>query len=294
MGKRFSRRSVGIGLLLALAFVAGIATSYKAMYNKYEYAQKMREAEIKAGTRITRDPSGKVVVQPTGEQPGTDRPDPNAPAPAPDQNVTEPEESEATLGNMVPPLQKELSAAERERLAQLRAHTEPTIGLFLIGKFNLKDQNGKAVTEKSWPGKFLLIMFGFTRCPDVCPVTLAKMEKAIDGIGSLGDRIQPIFITVDPEHDTPEVMKEYVGRFGKRFVGLTGTPEQIKAAEESYKVYAAKRPPEGLPDTAYTMDHSAFVYLMSPETRLEEVFRIAQGTQEISDKLRIYMLSSQR
>lgn len=135
------------------------------------------------------------------------------------------------------------------------------------GQFNLVDQDDKPVNEKSWPGKYLLVFFGFTYCPDVCPTTLAELASVMKDLGPAADRIQPLFVTVDPERDNPAAMKSYTSTFDPRFVGLTGSRQAIDAMLKTYRVYATRRG-EG---EDYTMDHSALIYLMGPDGRLKAV-----------------------
>ena len=131
------------------------------------------------------------------------------------------------------------------------------------GSFDLKDGSGHAVTDRSWPGKFLLIYFGYTHCPAVCPTTLANMANALDELGRVADRVQPLFITVDPARDTPAVMSQYAAMFWPRLVGLTGSASQVARAAERYGIYyAPHRTGPGSND--YSMDHSSVVYLMTP------------------------------
>lgn len=186
---------------------------------------------------------------------------------------------------------KALEAAKQQREAFLQAHRQPSIGMYVPGDFSLMDENGNPVTEKSWPGKYLMIFFGFTRCPDVCPVTLGKMAAVLKELGPLADMVQPIFITVDPERDTVEVIKDYTDRFGDNLVGLTGSMEQILAAEASYKVYAAKSERKTLA-AEYAMDHTAYIYFMSPSNQLEELFRIEQSTHTVAGLMRTYLMGT--
>jgi protein SCO1/2 len=132
----------------------------------------------------------------------------------------------------------------------------------LGGPFSLTDQNGKPRTEADYRGKYMLIFFGYTYCPDVCPTTLAVMSAALEMMGSRADRIVPILITVDPKRDKPETLKPYLEAFGPRWVGLTGTPEEIAAVAKEYRVYYRENPGEG---DNYTVDHSGVVYLMKPD-----------------------------
>jgi protein SCO1/2 len=133
------------------------------------------------------------------------------------------------------------------------------------GPYTLTDQNGKKVSSADFHGKYQLIYFGYSFCPDVCPTTLGVISQALDKMGVDQNRIVPIFITIDPERDTPKVLQSYMAAFGPRFVGLTGTPAEIAAVEKEYRVYAKKQP---LPSGGYGMDHSSVIYLMGADGRL--------------------------
>jgi protein SCO1 len=128
-------------------------------------------------------------------------------------------------------------------------------------EFELVDQTGKTVRGEDLRGKWQLVFFGFTSCPDICPTTLANVTAALGELGPAAGKLQPLLITVDPERDTAPVLKEYLTAFDPRILGLTGTPEQVEKALRSFRVYASKRPQDG---GDYTMDHSAFIYLMDP------------------------------
>jgi protein SCO1/2 len=128
------------------------------------------------------------------------------------------------------------------------------------GPFALTDQNGARRTEADFRGKLMLVYFGFTYCPDICPTDLQQMGLAVDRLGRAGDMVEPIFITVDPERDTPEHLKEYLPLFHPRFVGLTGEATAIGEAARAYRVYHKKVAWDDGSD--YTVDHSAFIYLM--------------------------------
>jgi len=143
--------------------------------------------------------------------------------------------------------------------------SQPT-GLTVGGPFSLVDGDGKPVTDQTWRGKYLLVYFGYTYCPDVCPTTLTNVATALDKLGSKADRLQPLFITVDPKRDTPAVVKQYAAAFSPRLVGLTGSPEQIAAAAKAYRVYYAEHRTGPGPDD-YSMDHSSVLYLMGPDGR---------------------------
>jgi cytochrome oxidase Cu insertion factor (SCO1/SenC/PrrC family) len=138
----------------------------------------------------------------------------------------------------------------------------PVIG----GSFSLVDQNGQTVTSDSLKGKPTLIYFGYTYCPDVCPTSLLLMENAIDGLGpDAAKKVNLVFITVDPERDTPQLLKGYVENFGPTFIGLTGTPQQVADAARAYRVYYQKVP--GKDGGPYLMDHSSIVYLLDRNGR---------------------------
>lgn len=136
----------------------------------------------------------------------------------------------------------------------------PLIG----GPFQLIDHTGKRVTEKDFEGGYMLVFFGYTFCPDVCPATLQVMTAALEQLGERADKVTPIFITVDPERDTVEQMASYVANFHERFVGLTGSHEEIGAAAKAYRIYYAKAK-DDTSSSEYLMDHSGIVYLMNPK-----------------------------
>ena len=136
----------------------------------------------------------------------------------------------------------------------------PAIG----GPFQLTDQNGKAVSDRDYRNRYMLIFFGYTFCPDVCPTTLSTVTSAMEKLGpSYAKKVVPIFVTIDPERDTVAVMKDYVSAFSPDIVGLTGTPDEIAKVAKEFKVYAAKV--KGDRPEHYTVDHSAILYLMGPD-----------------------------
>jgi protein SCO1/2 len=138
----------------------------------------------------------------------------------------------------------------------------PTIG----GPFNLVDHNGRAVTQDNFKGKPTLIYFGFTYCPDVCPTSLLLMETALQQLGPDGpNKANALLITIDPERDTPKLLKEYVTNFGPNFHGLTGTQEQVAAAARAFRVYYQKVP--GKSGGPYLMDHSSIIYVLDRNGR---------------------------
>jgi protein SCO1 len=150
----------------------------------------------------------------------------------------------------------------------VRAANSPiTIG----GPFTLTAPDGTTVTEQTYRGKWLLVFFGFTSCPDTCPTALLDIAAALEKLGPDADKVQPLFITVDPQRDTPAVIGDYARSFDPRIIGLTGTPEQIAAVAREYGAYYAPRKiGPGLED--YVMDHSSYLYLMDPEGKFVRGF----------------------
>jgi protein SCO1/2 len=151
------------------------------------------------------------------------------------------------------------------------------------GPFALVDHTGRTRTDAEFRGKLLLVYFGFTYCPDVCPTDLQQMTLAIDQLGSAGDAVQPLLITVDPERDTVEHLRDYVALFHPRLVGLTGSAEAIRSAARAYKVYFAKA---AIGADDYTVDHSAFIYLMDREGRYLGFFPPGTSAERIADAIR--------
>ena len=152
----------------------------------------------------------------------------------------------------------------------------------LGGAFALVDGNGRQVTDQTFRGKWMMVFFGYTHCPDFCPTTLSDIAQALDQLGPLASQIQPLFVTVDPERDDPATMRDYTQAFGTRILGLTGSPAQVAAIAKAYKVYYAKHP-EG---TGYSMDHSAIVYVMRPDGTPAGFLTPDIGASAIADKLK--------
>lgn len=155
------------------------------------------------------------------------------------------------------------------------------------GPFHLIDHTGKVVTDADYRGRYMLIYFGFSFCPDVCPTTLAVMAQALDKLGPEARRVTPIMITIDPERDTPEVLADYMKAFGPSFVGLTGSVAAIKDVEKKYRVYAVKKPLDpAKPKAGYGMDHSSVLYLMGPNGRLISFYDEAISPDQLAKELR--------
>ena len=150
------------------------------------------------------------------------------------------------------------------------------------GPFTLTDSTGRIVTDVDYRGKWMLVYFGFTRCPDACPTALNNIAGALDTLKAKRAEIAPIFITVDPARDTPAVMGHYVALFDKQIAGLTGTQAQIDRVEHEYRVYAAKHPTK---DGGYTMDHSSIIYVMDQNGRFSTVIDGNASAQYIATKI---------
>lgn len=156
-----------------------------------------------------------------------------------------------------------VAAAATIALLLLGPRSETGGGAALIGgPFELVDHEGRVVRESDFRGRLMLVYFGYTWCPDVCPTELQTMSAALDLLGEDAAQVVPIFITIDPERDRPEVMADYRAHFHPSLVALTGSPQQVAAAAKAYRVYYAKGPSEDGDSDAYLMDHSSFVYLM--------------------------------
>ena len=163
-------------------------------------------------------------------------------------------------------------------------------GMVLGGPFSLVDHTGRAVTEADFTGRFLLVYFGFTYCPDVCPTELGTIASALDALEEQGAHVTPVLITVDPERDTPEALADYVSRFHPRMVGLTGTPQQVAAVARAYRVFYAKvNRPEM---TQYLVDHSSFIYLVGPDARVRALFRPEMSPEAIAQAVRGHLRGS--
>ena len=148
------------------------------------------------------------------------------------------------------------------------------------GPFRLIGPDGATVTERSFPGKWTLVFFGYTFCPDVCPTTMNDIARALEKLGPRAAEIQPIFITVDPKRDTPTVLKDYTAHFDPRIIGLTGSPEAVANVLKAYRVYAAERPAQGGEPALF--DHSAILYLMNPAGAYAAHFTVGQPSDDIA------------
>ena len=150
--------------------------------------------------------------------------------------------------------------------------------------FQLPDADGKVRSLQDFRGKAVVVFFGYTQCPDVCPTTLAEIAQAKQLLGPDGEKVQGVFITVDPERDTPEVLKAYMASFGPDFIALRGTPEQTAAVARDFKVYFKKV--EGKAPGNYTLDHSAASFVYDPQGRLRLYARYGSGPQALANDLK--------
>lgn len=154
------------------------------------------------------------------------------------------------------------------------------------GPFKLIDQNGKSITDQDLKGKPFLVFFGYTHCPDVCPTTLFEVSELMHALGKDAERTGALFITVDPERDTPAVMKDYLASFDPHLRAATGDEKAIDAAEKAYRVYAKKVPTN---NGDYSMDHTALVYLMDKQGRFVAPFSLKRTPEAAAADLRKYL-----
>jgi len=154
------------------------------------------------------------------------------------------------------------------------------------GPFRLIDQDGHVRTDKDFRGRFVLVYFGYSFCPDVCPTTLAVMQGALEKLGHRADRIVPVFVSVDPARDTPTVLKAYLESFGPRFVGLTGDAQAIARIAHEYHVFYSK---QKVPGGTYAMNHSSEIYLMGPTGRFIAVYQETLGPDGLAAALESHL-----
>jgi protein SCO1 len=163
----------------------------------------------------------------------------------------------------------------------------PSAGAAAIGgPFALTDQNGRTVTDQDLRGRPFLVFFGFTHCPDVCPTSLFEISEVLGKLGPDAQKVSALFVTVDPERDTPAAMKDYLSSFNPRLVGLTGDPAAIAAVAKEYRVYVKKVP---LDNGDYTMDHTALVYLMDKDGRFVAPFNLKRSAEDAAADLRRHL-----
>jgi protein SCO1/2 len=152
----------------------------------------------------------------------------------------------------------------------------------ISARYLLMDANGRAVSNEDFPGYFQLIAFGYTFCPDICPTTLAEMSVVMEKLGKASDRLQPLFITVDPERDTAPVLRNYTVFFHPRIMGLTGSSALVRRAADNFKVRYEKAREPGSPPDQYAVDHSAGMYLLGPDGRYIRKFAFGTAPEEVA------------
>ena len=156
------------------------------------------------------------------------------------------------------------------------------LGSAIGGPFRLVDQDGKTVTNTALEGKWLLVYFGYTHCPDACPTTLNNISLALRDLGKKSTEVRPVFITIDPDRDTPQVMKDYVAAFDAPILALSGTAADVAKAAKNYRVYYAKHPEAG---GDYSMDHTSIIYVMDPKGRFTASFSGEDPPDQIAQRL---------
>lgn len=157
---------------------------------------------------------------------------------------------------------------------------------------NLTDQDGRARSLADFKGKVLVVFFGYTQCPDVCPTTMAEVAEVKRGLGADGDKVQGIFVTIDPERDTAQLLKAYLASFDPSFVGLRGSEEQTQAAAKEFKVFYAKVP--GKTPETYTMDHTAASFIFDTEGRVRVYARYGAGAQPLTDDIKLLLAETKK
>lgn len=163
----------------------------------------------------------------------------------------------------------------------------------IVPRYLLMDANGRAVSNEDFPGYFQLITFGYTFCPDVCPTTLAEMSVIMEKLGDASGRLQPLFITIDPERDTAAVLRNYTVFFHPRILGLTGSPALVRRAADNFKVrYEKVRDPDAAPEH-YAVDHSAGMYLIGPDGEFLKKFAFATSPDEIAARIAEIMAATE-
>src|SRR5271169_1537357 len=154
------------------------------------------------------------------------------------------------------------------------------------GPFKLIDQDGRPITDQDFKGRPFLVFFGYRHCPDICPITLFEMSEVLRAMGKDADRVNALFITVDPERDTPAMMKDYLSSFDPHLRGATGGQKAIDAVEKAYRVYAKKVPTD---NGDYSMDHTALVYLMDKQGHFVAPFKLDRKPEEAAADFRRYL-----
>jgi protein SCO1/2 len=173
----------------------------------------------------------------------------------------------------------------RQRLLPAASNVRVWGQALIGGPFTLTDHTGKRVTDADFRGRYMLVFFGYTYCPDVCPSTLQVVSQALDKLGPKAERIAPIFITVDPERDTPQQLALYLQSFHPRLVGLTGTRAEIDAALDAYRVRGVRKRVDPKSTAGYTVDHPAQIYVMGPDGKYRTFLDYTKGAESMAATL---------
>ncbi len=162
-------------------------------------------------------------------------------------------------------------------------------GADFASAFTLTSPAGKTVQLSDFQGKAVVVFFGYTRCPDICPTTMSDLAKAMKILGDDANRVQVIFITLDPERDSAELLQQFVPAFDARFIGLTGTPQQIQQVTQTYKIFVQKQADK---QQQYTIDHSAGAYVYEPSGKLRLYFKYGQSAEDMAHDLQLLLAQS--
>ena len=165
----------------------------------------------------------------------------------------------------------------------------PPLERLFGGPFALTGHDGRTVTDETFRGRFTLLYFGYTFCPDLCPTNLLTMAEALDALGPEGGRVQPLFVTVDPERDSLAALKDYMAHFGPRFLALRGTPAQTRAVLQAWRIHRRKVLPEGGDADDYLVDHATLTFLMGPDGRFRTLFPHDTPAETMAAVLRRYL-----
>jgi protein SCO1/2 len=172
------------------------------------------------------------------------------------------------------------SAGQQTTIAKNDENVEAPV--LIGGPFTLTNQDGQRVTDKDFRGRYLLVFFGYTYCPDTCPTTLSMLSSVLDKLGPDADKVAPVFITVDPDRDSAASLKSYLKSFDRRFIGLRGSAAETAAVAKAYRVFYRKRP---LPGNDYAMDHTSLIYLMNPDGKFEGDYAPTESADMIAADL---------
>lgn len=182
-----------------------------------------------------------------------------------------------------------LGGSDEDAFAQCRAAAVAGGSGQIGGPFELVSETGETVTDKDVIDQPALLYFGYTFCPDVCPLDTVRNADAVDILENQGMLVKPVFISVDPKRDTPEVLAEYTGYMHPRMLGLTGSPEQVRAASQAYRTYYNVHPPEEGNEDFYLVDHSTFTYLVLPEHGFVEFFRREISAEQMAQTVACFV-----